>query len=70
MLIAALLAKVPSQVLPNSSYVVSTQRQFDHVANVKYEQITLRHFVGPVKHLMYLRGMPHLIESMRTNLGQ
>ena len=70
MLLAALLAKVPSQVLPGSSYVVSTQRQFYHEADVKYEQITLRHFVSPVRHLMYLRGMPHLIESIRTNLGQ
>ena len=59
MLLAGLLARKPHQVLPDS-YVVTTQRQFYSERDVDYDQITLRHYVGPVRHLMYKHGMPKL----------
>jgi|GEM_PF-2380688 len=64
MLLAGLLARKPHQVLPDS-YVVTTQRQFYFEKDVDYDEITLRHFVGPVRHLMYGRGMPKLWKRWR-----
>jgi hypothetical protein len=64
MLLAALLHQVPSQALPDS-YVVSTQRQFFHEQDVDYDNITLRHFISPVRHLMYFRGMVRLANQFQ-----
>lgn len=33
-----------------------------------YEDISLRHYVGPVRHRMYLNGMPFLLKKFKTNL--
>ena len=46
--------------LPRKRYVVSTQRQFYFEEDVDYDQMSLRHFVTPVRHLMYSKGMPKL----------
>jgi len=59
MILAALLRQKAAQVLPDS-YVVSTQRQFFYEADVDYTKVVLRHFVTPVRHLMYAKGMPRI----------
>lgn len=56
----ALLAHQLSEAtpLPSSEYVVNCQRQFYFEPDVDYGKIKLRHFVGPVRHLLALRGIP------------
>lgn len=49
--------------LPASTYVVNCQRQFFFEPDVDYTQIKLRHFVGPVRHLLRLRGIPAFLKS-------
>lgn len=47
-------------------YVVSAQRQFYFENDVDYGSIKLRHFIQPVRHLMYSRGMPQLWKQWRN----
>lgn len=63
MLIATLLKQVESQPLPTTTYVTNVQRQFWGEKDVDYSNICLRHFVTPVRHLMYARGMPLVKEA-------
>ena len=52
--------------LPMETYVVNCQRQFWHEADVNYTRIKLRHFVGPVRHLLRLRGIPAFLHSCNS----
>jgi hypothetical protein len=58
--LAVLMKQSEAKPLPKSKYVVSTQRQFYFEEDVNYHQISVRHFTTPVRHLMYLKGMPIL----------
>jgi hypothetical protein len=42
-------------------YVVSLDRQFVFEKDVDYAGIAARHFTGPVRHVMYLKGIPWLL---------
>lgn len=63
LLFAVLLARSPHQPFPDTTYITNTQRQFYFEQDVDYDKIVLRHFVTPVRHLMYSRGMPILSRS-------
>jgi hypothetical protein len=56
----ALLMPPEAEPLPPQRYVISTQRQFYWEQDVDYDAIAVRHFTGPVRHVMYLRGLPIL----------
>lgn len=60
MILSVLMQQAKSEPLPKSRYVVSNQRQFYFEEDVCYEKIVLRHFVSPVRHLMYSKGMTRL----------
>lgn len=59
-LTALLMGQVTSQPLPALEYVVSLQRQFFFEHDVDYTRTVVRHFTGPVRHVMYLKGIPFL----------
>jgi hypothetical protein len=62
---AVLMQQAHAKPLARSRYVVSTQRQFYFEKDVDYDQIALRHFVTPVRHLMYSKGMPKLRQQLQ-----
>lgn len=64
-ILAVLMRQARAKALPKSRYVVSIQRQFYFEEDVCYDQIALRHFVTPVRHLMYSRGMPILWQQLQ-----
>lgn len=51
--------------LPGDTYIVNCQRQFFFETDVDYGKIKLRHFVGPVRHLFRLRGVPAFTHSCK-----
>lgn len=53
------------QPLPPERYVVSTKRQFYWETDVDYQSIAARHFTGPTRHVMYLKGLPLLERAAR-----
>ena len=61
----ALLMPPPARPLPPERYVVSTQRQFYWEGDVDYSAIAARHFTGPTRHVMYLKGLPWLERAAR-----
>lgn len=63
-LVAAWLRQLGAVALPAERYVVSNRRQFWPDADVDYRLISARHFTGPVRHLMYRRGVRVLREIL------
>lgn len=59
-LVAVMMGRVGGQPLPAPEYVVSLQRQFVFERDIDYRRIAVRHFTGPVRHVMYLKGIPFL----------
>lgn len=49
--------------LPVDDYVCSVAGQFWGMRDVDYTSIKLRHFVGPIRHLMRLRGVPQFLKA-------
>lgn len=47
--------------LPAERYVISGKRQFYWEEDEDYSKIAVRHFIRPVRHVMYLHGYPHLL---------
>lgn len=64
--IAALMHASGGEPLPRENYVVSTRRQFIGESDFDYNGMALRHFVSPVRHLMYKNGMPFLLRKWRS----
>jgi hypothetical protein len=62
-LMAAAMKQLKARALSKKKYVVSTQRQFYFEEDVDYSNICMRHFVQPVRHVMYLKGMPYLYKK-------
>jgi hypothetical protein len=58
--LAMLMGRASASPLPEEYYVNDTQRQFFFETDCDYRKIRARHFVGPVRHLMYKYGMPYL----------
>ncbi len=61
--LAILMNRVDAKPLSSSTYVVSARRQFFWEQDVDYGSIHVRHFTGPVRHLMYLKGYPMLLKA-------
>lgn len=51
---------VPAIALPVDRYVITNARQFWHFPDIDYRFVACRHFVTPVRHVLYLKGLPHL----------
>jgi hypothetical protein len=47
--------------------VVSLNRQFFHEKAEDYSSIAVRHFTGPVRHVMDLKGIPFLYRRERAH---
>lgn len=62
--LAAVLKALDSRLLPMDDYVVSCHRQFYFQKDHDYSKIVMRHFMGPVRHLMYLRGIPFVLKNL------
>lgn len=65
-IIALLMGKQGALPLPASSYVVSMQAQFYPERDTITGDAAARHFVTPVRHLMYRSGMPILMRTWRA----
>ncbi len=51
--------------LPADTYVINTRRQFFFESDVDYRRVVARHFVTPVRHLMYIKGYRLLLAQSR-----
>jgi hypothetical protein len=67
MIISALVSRKDSAVLDSSRYVISGSRMFWHDPDVDYDKIVSRHFTGPVRHVMYLKGLPFLKQAAKAS---
>jgi hypothetical protein len=63
--LSVMLRGVDAEALPSSRYVISLCRQFYWERDVDYKAIAARHFTGPVRHVMYGRGMPWVLRQSR-----
>ena len=57
---SALMQQAGAGPLPRDRYVVSPRRQFYFEADLDYAGLAVRHFVTPVRPLLYARAMPLL----------
>ena len=64
--LAILMNRAGAMALNPSLYVVSTNRQFIWDQDVDYQSIHARHFTGPVRHLMYSKGYPLLLNTVSS----
>jgi hypothetical protein len=64
--LSVLMCRVHATPLPRNRYVVSNRRQFYWEADVDYSTIVARHFTGPVRHLMYSKGIPAIQRQVRS----
>lgn len=58
--LAVQLRSLAARGLPSERYCVSVKRQFYFEPDEDYSRIAVRHFISPVRHLMYLKGMPYV----------
>lgn len=56
--LAALIEKAGATPLPKERYLVSPQGQWIYEIDVDYRHLAIRHFVSPIRWLMYTKGMP------------
>jgi len=59
----ALMQHAHAQPLPQERYVVSARRQFYWETDEDYGKIVARHFVSPVRHVMYRYGIPLILSQ-------
>ena len=55
--------------LPKDKYVISKKRMFYFENDIDYENIHLRHFVNPVRHLMKIKGIPEFLEKINYQIS-
>jgi len=60
-MVSLLLHQAKAVPLPRDRYVITNRRQFFWEQDIAYSHITARHFTRPVRHLLYMRGLPHLL---------
>ncbi len=63
--LSVMLRDVNAEALPSSRYVISVCRQFYWERDVNYGTIAARHFTGPVRHVMYLYGIPEVLRQSK-----
>ena len=63
-ILSVLLNHTNSQPLSQKNYVVDSVRQFWWQRDIDYSSIHSRHFTGPVRHLFYKFGCPHLLSRV------
>jgi hypothetical protein len=63
--LSVMLQDVNAEALPASRYVISVCRQFYWERDVDYKTIAARHFTGPVRHVMYLYGIPEILRQSK-----
>jgi len=61
---ACLMKSAPLVPLPRDRYVVSRARQFYWEPDVDYSKIVARHFTGTTRHVMYMKGMPWILQNL------
>lgn len=66
--LSVMLNDVHAEALPEDRYVISVCRQFYWERDVDYATIAARHFTGPVRHVMYGKGMPLILRQSRDGL--
>ena len=59
-ILSVLLRAAQATPLPMERYSCSMQRQWPFEKDIDYSTTCLRHFVSPVRHLMWLKGVPLL----------
>jgi len=62
---SVLMRKADAQPLPEDRYVVSARRQFYWETDEDYGKIAARHFVSPVRHVMYRYGIPLVLRQSK-----
>jgi hypothetical protein len=65
-LFAILMGRLPALALPQETYVVSNRRQFFFERDFDYRRLKVRHFTGPVRHVMYIKGLPFLLSRVHS----
>ncbi len=66
--LAFLMHAAGAQPLPPERYVVSNDRMFWWQEDIDYAAVDARHFTGMTRHLLYMRGYPHLRGSAASRL--
>jgi hypothetical protein len=61
--LSVLMRSANAELLPRSRYVVDTRRQFYWDPDVDYTSVVARHFVTPVRHVMYRKGIPTILRQ-------
>jgi hypothetical protein len=61
--LSVLMRSANAQPLPRGRYVVDTRRQFYWDPDVDYTSVVARHFVTPVRHVMYRKGIPNILRQ-------
>jgi hypothetical protein len=68
-ILSVLLQQAGGVPLSREHYVVSNRRQFYWETDVVYSSIAARHFTGTTRHVMYARGLPHLLQQSLKERG-
>jgi hypothetical protein len=63
--LSVLMRSAGAQPLPIRRYVVNTRRQFYWDMDIDYAAVVARHFVTPVRHVMYKTGIPTILRQSR-----
>ena len=66
-MLAALFEESGATALSEERYVTSKARQFYWEQDVDYSFIAARHFVYPVRHLLFKKGIPLLLADVPIN---
>lgn len=61
-----LMQAANARALPVGRYVVNVRRQFYWQADVDYGAIAARHFISPVRHVMYINGIPAILRQSQN----
>jgi len=67
--LSVLMHQADARSLPRAGYVISNRRQFYWEKDCDYTAIVARHFTKTVRHVMYARGMPELLQQSKMALN-
>lgn len=70
-LLGVMMSASDAKALPMHEYVVNSQGMWFWQRDIDYTQVKVRHFVGNVRHLMYLYGYPTIERTLfRSTLNE